>query len=84
LPSPARGGVTDGDTITVMHQGKGEKIRLYGIDCPEKRQAFGQKEKQYTSDMVYGKVVEVEAVEIDRDGRTVELLLTGFSEVEPE
>jgi endonuclease YncB( thermonuclease family) len=28
-------GVTDGDTITVLHDGKGEKIRLNGIDCPE-------------------------------------------------
>ncbi len=32
-------GVTDGDTITVLHNGKGERIRLHGIDCPEKRQA---------------------------------------------
>ncbi len=34
-------GVSDGDTITVLHDGKGERIRLHGIDCPEKRQAFG-------------------------------------------
>ena len=34
-------GVSDGDTITVLHDGIAEKIRLYGIDCPEKRQAFG-------------------------------------------
>ncbi len=33
-------GVSDGDTITVLHNGKGERIRLHGIDCPEKRQAF--------------------------------------------
>ena len=33
-------GVADGDTITVLHDGKGERIRLHGIDCPEKRQAF--------------------------------------------
>ncbi len=32
-------GVADGDTITVLHNGKGERIRLHGIDCPEKRQA---------------------------------------------
>ncbi len=36
-------GVTDGDTITLLHAGREEKIRLYGIDCPEKRQAFGTK-----------------------------------------
>ncbi len=34
-------GVSDGDTITVLHNGKGERIRLHGIDCPEKRQALG-------------------------------------------
>jgi len=35
--SPAvSSGVSDGDTITVIHEGKGEKIRLYGIDAPEK------------------------------------------------
>ncbi len=33
-------GASDGDTITVLHNGKGERIRLHGIDCPEKRQAF--------------------------------------------
>ncbi len=47
-------GVADADTITVLHNGKGEKIRLYGIDIPEKKQAFGKKAKQLTSDMVTG------------------------------
>jgi len=67
-------GVSDGDTTTVMHSGKGEKIRLYGIDCPEKRQAFGTKAKQFTSTMVYGKVVEVEPMDTERYGRTVGLV----------
>jgi len=67
-------GVSDGDTTNVMHSGKGEKIRLYGIDCPEKRQAFGTKAKQFTSTMVYGKVVEVEPMDTERYGRTVGLV----------
>ena len=33
-------GLSDGDTITVLHNGKGERIRLHSIDCPEKRQAI--------------------------------------------
>jgi len=45
-------GVSDGDTITVLHNGKGERIRLHGIDCPEKRQAFGNRAKQVKSDLV--------------------------------
>jgi endonuclease YncB( thermonuclease family) len=48
-------GVPDGDTITVMHDGRGEKIRMFGIDCPEKHQDFGQKAKKFTSNMAYGK-----------------------------
>jgi len=70
-------GVSDGDTITVMHNGTGEKIRLYGIDTPEKRQDFGTKAKKFTSDMVYGKKVTVESVTTDRYGRTVGLVYIG-------
>lgn len=63
-------GVSDGDTITVLHQGHPEKIRLEGIDCPEKAQAFGQRAKQFTSDLAFGKVVTVRGVETrDRYGR---------------
>ena len=64
-------GVADGDTITVLRDQQPYKIRLYGIDCPEKRQPFGKKAKQFTSDLVFGKVVEVEPVASDRYGRTV-------------
>ena len=67
-------GVSDGDTISVMHNGKDEKIRIYGVDCPEKHQDFGQKAKKFTSSMVYGKMVEVEPVTTDRYGRTVGLV----------
>ena len=38
-----------------MHLGKGEKIRLTDIDCPERKQAFGTKAKQFTADLVFGK-----------------------------
>ena len=69
-------GVSDGDTITVLHQGKPERIRLHGIDCPEKRQAFGNRAKQFTSTLVFSKTVTVQAVDRDRYGRTVgEVLL---------
>jgi len=33
-------GISDGDTIKVLHEGTQVRIRLYGIDTPEKRQAF--------------------------------------------
>ena len=67
-------GVTDGDTITVMHDGKGEVIRLYGVDCPEKHQDYGQKAKEFTSSKVFGKVIDVEPVTRDRYGRIIGLV----------
>jgi micrococcal nuclease len=63
--------VADGDTISVLHEGRTVKIRLYGIDCPEKHQAFGQKAKTFTSQLAFGKVVEVDPVTRDRYGRIV-------------
>ena len=52
--------VADGDTITVLRDKKQVKIRLAGIDAPEKAQAFGNKSKQHMSDMVFGKDVRVD------------------------
>jgi endonuclease YncB( thermonuclease family) len=67
-------GVADGDTITVLRDKQQVRIRFYGIDCPEGGQAFSKKAKQFTSDKVFGKVVEVEPVDVDRYGRTVALV----------
>jgi micrococcal nuclease len=64
-------GVTDGHTITVMHDGRGEVIRLYGVYCPEKEQDFSRKAKQFTSEMVSGKTVEVKPMGKDHYGRTL-------------
>ena len=64
-------GISDGDTITVLHNGKGERIRLHGIDCPEKRQPFGNRAKQFTSRLTYGKEVAVKDLGQHRYGRTI-------------
>jgi len=64
-------GVSDGDTITVLHNGVGERIRIYGIDCPEKRQAFGSRAKQATSELVFGKEVTVMPHGLDKYKRTI-------------
>ena len=63
--------VTDGDTIKVLHDGKEEVIRLYGVDSPEKKQSFGQKARDFTTSLVAGKTVEVEPRNTDRYKRTV-------------
>ncbi len=59
-------GVSDGDTITVLSKGKPVRIRLHGIDCPEKRQAFGARAKQATSKLVFGQTVTVRDLGQDR------------------
>lgn len=70
--TPTQAGKTDGDTIKLLFPGNyQEKVRLYGIDCPEKKQPFGTKAKQFASDMVFGKVVELERINKDRYGRTI-------------
>ncbi len=65
-------GVTDGDTITVLdEQHIQHKIRLAGIDAPEKAQAFGQRSKEHLSSLVFGRRVTVETEKQDRYRRTV-------------
>ena len=68
-------GISDGDTIKVLHDGRVEKIRIYGIDAPEKGQAFGNRAKQFTSGMVFNKTIDVDPVDIDRYGRTVAMII---------
>jgi micrococcal nuclease len=64
-------GVMDGDTVEVMRGGVAVRVRLDGIDCPEKRQAFGTRAKQFTSRAAFGKRVEVLDKGQDRYGRTL-------------
>ncbi len=73
-------GISDGDTIDVLDSAKTtHRIRLAGIDAPEKAQPFGQRSKQHLSDSVFGKQVEVLGGKIDKYGRTVgKILVNGF------
>lgn len=65
-------GISDGDTITVLTDEKRQvKIRLYGVDCPESKQAYGTRARQSSSGHVFGKRVRVEVADTDRYGRTV-------------
>src|SRR5688500_693330 len=63
--------VLDGDTIEVLHNNRAERIRLNGIDCPEKGQAFGKKAKQAMSALVFGKEVSLQTFGKDKYGRTI-------------
>jgi micrococcal nuclease len=72
-------GVSDGDTVILLTAENIQyKIRLQGVDCPEIHQAFGQKAKQFASDLVFQKNVSVNVFGTDRYGRTLgEVVLPG-------
>src|SRR5262245_43396311 len=54
--------IADGDTLTVLDDEKTQhKIRLAGIDAPEKGQPFGQKAKENLSRLVFGQTVTITA-----------------------
>jgi micrococcal nuclease len=63
--------VLDGDTLEVLHNQRPERIRLSGIDCPEKGQAFGQRAKHAASALAFGKEVTLLTHGLDKYGRTL-------------
>ena len=65
-------GVADGDTVTLLDNSNTQyKIRLSGIDAPEKKQAFGQRSKQNLSDLVFSKTVDADCTKKDRYQRWI-------------
>lgn len=69
-------GLADGDTVTVLDALKTQhKIRLAGIDAPEKGMPWGQKSKEALSDRVYRRTVTVEWHKQDRYGRLIGKIL---------
>lgn len=65
-------GVSDGDTVTVLDATRTQhKVRVAGIDAPEKGQDFGQRSKESLSALVFGKTVRLEWSKEDRYGRKV-------------
>ena len=64
--------VADGDTITILDaENTQRKIRLYGIDAPEKSQAFGKAAGKHLASLVAGRDAVVKVRSTDRYGRTV-------------
>lgn len=63
--------VMDGDTLMVTDGGKPKKVRLAGVDAPEKSQPYGATSQQSLSEMVAGKTVTVIPRAKDDYGRIV-------------
>lgn len=65
-------GLSDGDTVTVLDAKLTQhKVRLAGIDAPERNQPFGNRSRQNLADLVFRKQVVVEWSKHDRYGRIV-------------
>lgn len=64
-------GITDGDTISVLVDGKPLKVRLDGIDAPEMGQPLGKDAKARLSDLCFGKDCKLIVAGTDRYGRTL-------------
>nr|WP_315520554.1 thermonuclease family protein [uncultured Campylobacter sp.] len=63
--------ISDGDTIVVLNDKEQTKVRLYGIDAPEKKQNYGQKSRQFLASLIAGQMVEIEPKGKDRYKRTL-------------
>ncbi len=70
--------IADVDTLTVLDEAKTQhKIRLAGIDAPEKKQAFGTKARENLAAMVFRQNVRVEVIDVDRYRREVGRIYLG-------
>lgn len=71
-------GIADGDTVTILDADKRQhKIRLDGIDAPERGQPFGGVSKRRLSDLVAAREVLAECSKTDRYGRQICKVLVG-------
>lgn len=70
-------GVSDGDTFTGLNSDNLQlKFRVFGIDAPEKKQAFGNRAKESLSSIIFGKMVTVDVQSQDSWGRYIAYVFT--------
>ncbi len=70
--------IADGDTLTILDGANAQhKIRLAGIDAPEKKQAFGTKSREALAAKVFGKAVRIDVIDVDRYRREVGRIYVG-------
>ena len=82
--------VSDGDTINIQKVENGKfvgeifRIRMYGMDAPEKTQDYGSESRQALEKLVIGKNLSVEVKNKDRYGRTVAIIYADGKNVNEE
>lgn len=77
--------VQDGDTVTLLDSVNTQyKIRLYGIDAPENGQPYGDKSKEYLSNLIAGKEVTVQVKGTDQYKRVLGVVYLGDTNINAE
>lgn len=65
-------GIADGDTLTVLDSARHQhRVRIAGIDAPEKRQAFGERSRQHLASLAFQKSATFDCYKVDRYKRQV-------------
>lgn len=65
-------GISDGDTIKLLYKESQIKLRLEHIDCPEKKQPYGNSAKMFVSNLIFNKTVTIKSNgKKDRYGRLI-------------
>lgn len=78
-------GIADGDSLTLLVTGHRQvKVRLAGIDAPERDQPFGQRSRQSLSELAFGQPATVAVSKIDDYGRSIGVVTVGGVDVEAE
>ena len=77
-------GITDGDTVDVRLVSGMIRVRLHGVDAPERDQPHGKASRRMLSQLVFGKTVEIEPIEQDKYDRLVARLWLGETDVNAE
>ena len=82
--------VSDGDTINIQKVENGQfvgeelRIRMYGMDAPEKSQDYGPESRQALEKLVAGKTLSIEVKNKDRYGRTVAIIYVDGKNINEE
>lgn len=77
--------VSDGDTVILLDKENNQhKIRLHGIDAPEKGQDYGNRSKQYLSSLIAGKQVNVDVKGKDMYKRLLGVVYLGEKNINAE
>jgi endonuclease YncB( thermonuclease family) len=64
--------ILDGDTFDVLDSvNRVSRIRMNGIDAPEKKQAYGSKSRETLSNLCFGKKIKVRVYSLDRNKRLI-------------